>query len=265
MIIIFLVLLIIIYIYLKRENINYKILPFGYQYTPVIKSADKDIYFNLLNKYGTNKDKEITNKILSINHSYPPTWGIKIDRNNNIEFEMYFYVYHPNTRQFEENTITLDKLKDKFNFNCNNKPQFTMYSIDYQDEKLVPNFYYFTSSDNIKDVGYSEKEGNLNNHYYRYFPNTIDNKFNKYIDTELINYNIKNIKTVFIADKLIRNYYGIYYDGITFKQLKYFIKKYNFDLDIINNFNETVNYSISVDFDKKTNIVTRIGIYGLLY
>ena len=48
---------------------------------------------------------------------------------------------------------------------------------------------------------------------------------------------IKNIKTVFIADKNVRNYYGIYYDGINYSQLKYFIKKYKFNENIIKNLN----------------------------
>lgn len=249
----------------NKKNINSNILPFGYQYTDLINTACKKNFYNIINKYGTKKDKKITDKILSIKHKYAPTWGIKIDRNNKIEFEMYFYVYNPLSRQYEKESITVDKLEKKFNFKSLYNPNITMYSIDYHEKKIIPNFYYFTSSDNIADIGYSEKDKKLNNHYYRYFSNTIDNKYEEYIDNKLINYDIKNIKTVFIADKLIRNYYGIYYDGINYSQLNYFIEKYNFDKKIINEFDEKAHYSISVDYDKKTKLAVRIGIYGLLY
>ena len=70
------------------------------------------------------------------------------------------------------------------------------------------------------------KNNKLNNYYYRYYPHTIDHKYMKYIDDKLINYDIKNKKTVFIADKLIRNYFGIYYDGVKYNQVIIFkIKK----------------------------------------
>ena len=256
---------IFIYFINKKNNINCTTLPFGYQSTDKIKSSCKKNFYKLLKRYGNKKDIDITNKILEIDHKYAPTWGIKIDKDNNKEFEMYFYVYNQNTKDYENDTITFEKLKQKFSLDYEYKKNITMYSIDYHDDELKPNFYYFTSSDNIKDVGYSEKDGKLNNHYYRYFSNTIDSKYDDYIDKKLINYEIENIKTVFIADKLIRNYYGIYYDGINYSQLKYFINKYNFDDSIIVDFDKTANYSISVDFNKKTNLVTRIGIYGLLY
>jgi hypothetical protein len=177
---------------------------------------------------------------------------------------MYFYVYHPLTRMYEDNTITVDKLRQKFNFECDYKPGITMYSMDYHIEPIELNFYYFMSSNELFDSGYSEKKGNLNNYYYRFFHNTIDRCLD-YIDDNLINLNIKDIKTVFVADKLLRNYYGIYYDGVNYQQLNYFIEKYNFDKCLIENFDKNSHYSVSVDFNKIDNSVMKIGIYGLLY
>ena len=105
----------------------------------------------------------------------------------------------------------------------------------------------------------------INNNYYRFYPHTIDQKFIKYIDKKLINYDITDKKTVFVSDKLIRNYFGIYYDGVKYDQVEYFIKKYNYNIDIIKNLNRNSNYSISVDYNKNTDLVEKIGIYGLLY
>ncbi len=266
--IILMIFIIIISIYFvifnKKEDVNKCILPFGYQYCKKINTSNKNDFYKLINKYGTEKDLVLTNKLMSIERRFSPTWGIKIDKKNKIEFEMYFYIYNPFTRKFESDSITVEKLSKILDINKNHKPNITMYSIDYENYK-EPNYYYFTSTDNIKDIGYSEKEGKLNNHYYRYFPNTIDKKYQKYIDEKLINYEIKNIKTVFIADKLIRNYYGIYYDGISYSQLEYFIEKYDYDKNIIKDLSKDKYYSISVDYNKKTNDIERLGIYGILF
>jgi hypothetical protein len=265
-IIIIIILIIIIYKYFNSHNINENILPFGYQIDNTIKTSNKNDFFILLNKYGTKKDIDITNKILSIDYKFAPTWGFKIDKNSNIEFEMYFYIYNPIHRKHEPHTITIDKIKNvlKGDYNSENK-MLTMYSIDYKEDYFFPNFYYFTSSNEISDVGYSLKNNKLNNHYYRFYPHTVDKKFIKYIDTKLINYNITDKKTIFISDKLIRNYYGIYYDGVTYKQVEYFIKKYNYDINIISNLNKNKYYSISVDYNKNNDNIEKIGIYGLLY
>ena len=142
-----------------------------------------------------------------------------------------------------------------------------MYSIDL-DNKINSNFnyYYFSSSNENIDIGYSLLNNKKNNIYYRYYYYTIDEKFKKFIDTKLINKNIKNKKTIFVADKLIRNYIGIYYDGITYNQLYYLLKKYNYLSKIdISLFNKKYNYSISIDFNKTNNNMERIGIYGILY
>jgi hypothetical protein len=250
----------------KKYNINKNILPFSYQIVNCINTSNKNDFFILLNKYGTKKDIYITKKILSIHHTFAPTWGIKIDKNNNIEFEMYFYIYNPIHIKYEPKSITINKLKHVFEGDFNyDKKNLTMYSIDYSEEYLYPNFYYFISTNKNVDIGYSLKKNKLNNYYYRYYPNTIDTKFKKFIDNKLINYNIKDKKTIFISDKLIRNYYGIYYDGINYKQLEYFIKKYNYDINIINNLNKNNNYSISVDYNKNNYNIEKIGIYGVLY
>lgn len=268
LIIITIILILIIFIYedLQDYDINKNILPFGYQFVPNIITSSKNDFFILLNKYGTQKDIDITNKILSINSKFRPTWGFKINKNSDIEFEMYFYYYNPIHRMFENETITVDKIKNIFNgnYDIENK-NYVMISIDYNEDYFNPNFYYFTSSDEILDFGYSIKNNKLNNNYYRYFPHTIDQKYKKYIDDKLINYDITNKKTIFIADKLIRNYFGIYYDGVNYNQVEYFINKYNYDIDIIKNLNKNCNYSISVDYNKDNDLVERIAIYGILY
>jgi hypothetical protein len=267
LIIIISIILLIIFIYENlNNNINKNILPFGYEFVHNIVTSSKNDFFILLNKYGTKKDIDITNKILSINTKFAPTWGFKIDKNLNIEFEMYFYNYNPIHRMFENESITIDKLEKNLNgnYNIENKKKVLMYSIDYNEDYFIPNFYFFTSSDEILDFGYSIKNNKLNNYYYRYYPHTIDKKYKKYIDNKLINYDITNKKTIFVADKLIRNYYGIYYDGVKYNQVKYFINKYNYNIDIIKNLNKNSNYSISVDYNKNTDLVERIAIYGIL-
>jgi hypothetical protein len=261
-------LIIFLYFYYKKSNdnnLNTQILPFGYQISNVINASNKQNFFNLINKYGNHRDLDITNKILKINHIFAPTWGFKINNKNIIEFEMYFYIYNPINRNYESKSITVDKLEEQFQIKNKNINPITMYSIDYNETIFDPNYYYFTSSNEIVDIGYSEKNNKLNNHYYRYFPNTIDKKFKKYIDDKLINYKIKNMKTVFIADKLIRNFIGVYYDGITYDQLFYFIKKYKFNNELLKELDPSQNYSVSVDYNKNNDNIEKIGIYGLLY
>jgi hypothetical protein len=261
-----LILIILMYENSNNYNINKNILPFGYQLDKNIMTSNKNDFFILLNKYGTKKDIDITNKILSIDYKFAPTWGFKIDKNSKVEFEMYFYQYNPIDRKYEYELISIDKIKNIFNgdYNFENK-MLTMFSIDYNEDYFYPNFYYFTSSDEISDIGYSLKNNKLNNNYYRFYPHTIDQKFIKYIDQKLINYDITYKKTVFISDKLIRNFFGIYYDGVRYDQVEYFIKKYNYNIDIIKNLNKNSNYSISVDYNKNTDLVEKIGIYGMLY
>jgi hypothetical protein len=262
LIIIFIIIIIIIFlllnsIKLNKKNINQNILPFSYQYVKEINTANKDVFCKIYSKY---YNIEVINEILNIKHTYAPTWGIKIDNKNKLEFEIYFYLYNPFTRKSENKCI---------NFMPNNidMKNITMYSIDL-DNKINSNFnyYYFFSSNENVDIGYSLLNNKKNNFYYRYYYNTIDDKFKKFIDTKLINKNIKNIKTIFVADKLIRNYIGIYYDGITYNQLYYLLKKYNYLSKIdISLFNKKYNYSISIDFNKTNNNIERIGIYGILY
>jgi hypothetical protein len=244
-------------IYLNKKNINQNILPFSYQYSKNINTANKDVFYKMYSKY---YNINLIEEILNIKHTYAPTWGIKIDNKNKIEFELYFYLYNPQTRNLEDKCINLMP-------NNIDLKNITMYSIDL-NFKINPNFnyYYYYYSDNNIDIGYSILNNKRNNIYYRYYYNTIDDKFKKYIDDKLINKNIKNIKTIFVADKLIRNYIGIYYDGITYNQLYYFLKKYNFLTKIdISLFNKKHNYSISIDFNKINNNIERIGIYGILY
>jgi len=260
--------LIILFIYLIKKrpkyNINNNILPFGYQYTEKINTGTKKDFYNLIKKYGTNKDYDLTKKIDNLKKIYAPTWGFKINKNHKIEFEMYFYIYNPIDRKYEKDLITIDKLSQVLKINTDHKENLTMFSIDYENYEY-PNYYYFTSTDEIKDIGFSEKKSKLNNHYYRYFPNTIDNKFIKYVDKKLINDDLSNFKSVFIADKTIRKFYGIYYDGIKYEQVKYFLEKYNYPIDILYELNKNNYYSVSVDYNKDNNNIEKIGIYGLLY
>ena len=75
------------------------------------------------------------------------------------------------------------------------------------------------------------------------------------------------MKHIFIGDKLYRNYIGVYYDGINYNQLQIICNKFNINNNlkkILNKYHNK-NFSISIDYNKKTNNIERIGIYGILY
>lgn len=165
----------------------------------------------------------------------PPTWGVKIDKSGNRSFEIYYYLYNPDSRQVHPDM---------------KRGQVVMFSID---EDGTNDYYVGTLSDEV-DYGYSMKGGVLQNHYYRYKAHECPYIFNK----RYINYGLGDIKSVFLADKLHRSYIGLYYDAVSPEQLKLACRE--FGIEEI----QTDKYtSISLDFDKDTIEFKRIGIYGI--
>jgi hypothetical protein len=72
-----------------------------------------------------------------------------------------------------------------------------------------------------------------------------------------------NIKVVFFADKLKRNYIGAYYDGVTFETLQKVISDTGFGpFDFLSNEKYyDKRYSVSIDYDKKTFEKIKMYLY----
>ena len=165
----------------------------------------------------------------------PPTWGVKIDRQGNKSFEIYYYMYDPDTRALHRDM---------------ERGQVVMFSID---EDGTNDYYVGYQSDDV-DYGYSKKQDILQNHYYRYKAAEHPPIFDK----RLINHELGDIKSIFLANKLHRGYIGLYYDAVTPAQLRYVCEL--FDIEPI----EAQDYtSVSLDFDKDTRELMRIGVYGI--
>lgn len=198
-------------------------LPFSYQTCP-FPIHGKDLFVQLGGGHVQVKPVPL-----------PPTWGVKFDRAGRRSFEIYYYVYNPDDRQLHP-----DMQKDSI--------------VMFSEDEEGSNEYYVGSLSPDMDYGYSMKNGELQNHYYRYKAHDCPNIFNK----KFINYGLGDIKSVFLANKLKRDYIGLYYDAVTPEQLA--ILCLDFDIPIIHADNYT---SISLDFDKDTQELVRIGIYGI--
>jgi hypothetical protein len=249
-----------------KNNINNYILPFSYQVCPY-KIINAQLLFDLLKVYQDSYAYDSFKKINALNFKLKPTWGIKFNLlTGTYEYELYFYQYDPNDRTMSTETMNVKTINKTLNLNdgahINN--QHTMFSIDLNRDASEYNFYYGNKITTKCDYGTSLKGGVLQNHYYRYYPTTISEDHKKYFDKKYMNFNLGHIKTLFLADKLHREYIGVYYDGISFKQLKTFLDKHNFNTNLINNYRDYL-FSISFDINKLTNQVERIGLYGILY
>jgi hypothetical protein len=165
----------------------------------------------------------------------PPTWGVKIDRQGNKSFEIYYYMYDPNTRQIHE------KMQ---------RGQVVMFSVD---EDGTNDYYVGYQSDDV-DYGYSVKNDILQNHYYRYKASDLPPVFNK----RYVNYELGDIKSIFLAYKLHRGYIGLYYDGISPLQLVEVCNEFGIEPIVVEGYT-----SVSLDFDKDTQALMRIGVYGI--
>ena len=83
---------------------NKNILPFSYQYANV-DIVGKEMLLDIIDN--SNKDLKYIYDIAKYK-KYKPTYGIKIDKNNKYEFEIYCYNYNPYNRNYEEDTILID-------------------------------------------------------------------------------------------------------------------------------------------------------------
>lgn len=198
-------------------------LPFSYQTCP-FPIQGKDLFVELGGGHVTVKPVPL-----------PPTWGVKFDRRGNRSYEIYYYVYNPDDRQLHPDMKQAD---------------IVMFSEDEEGS----NEYYVGSLSPGMDYGYSMKNGTLQNHYYRYKPDDCPYIFNP----KFINYGLGDIKSVFLADKLKRGYIGVYYDAVTPEQLARMCL--DFGMPVIQADKYT---SISLDFDKRTRQLVRVGVYGI--
>lgn len=259
-------------------NLSSYILPFSYQLTNK-QIINSDVLFDILLKDNELIILEKFKKILEINVLYKPTWGIKFNKNGKKEYELYFYNYSPDNRKIDLiNTIDFELASKKLNINNikypNNK-NYVMYSYDIKDDTIennkddinYSNFYYVGYTNNSIDYGYSKKNNILQNKYYRYRINDIHKKHTKYFIDKFIpkDYN-PELKVIFLANKLYRNYIGVYYDGITYSTLKNIINNYKIGNEFLDSYKDDgKRLSVSIDIDKSNSEIVRIGIYGILY
>lgn len=256
-------------IIITKYKLTSFVLPFSYQLTSK-RVVNSDLLFNILKK--NNEDSLIKKfkSILDSNVYYKPTWGIKVDMVGNKEYELYFYNYTPCKRLLDTtNTIDVElvcKILD-IKEECPDNVNYVMYSYDIEKDMKSPNFYYVGYTNDHVDYGHSEKNNIMQNKYYRYRIYDIDESHKNYFEDEFIpkDYN-SELKVIFLADKLYRNYIGVYYDGITYNVLKKIMNKYKIGIDLLDDYNDDGGrFSVSIDISKNDGQVVRIGVYGILY
>ena len=248
------------------------ILPSSYQFTNGCEIADKTMLLKFLQQFpndlAASRIKSITEA--AKNCSFKPTWGVKIDRSGHAEYELYCYNYTPTDRRRDRcgQTLSLQQMCEIMKIQHYDTPETkksVMFSFDL-DNNEPPNFYYIDCVHSADDAGVSKKNGIIQNKYYRYKPGHPVGQFEKYLNKEYVPFDHDpEIKVVFFADKLKRGYIGAYYDGITFETLQKIMSDTGFDF--LNNtiLNTDKRFSVSIDYDKESGDVMRIGIYGILY
>ena len=228
--------------------------------------------YEFLNEYITLHPNEIAKanfeKILNVNCTYKPVWGIKIDLKGISEYEAYFY-------QYIKNKIIGD---DELNFNnvCNildihdvkNEGLCVLLSCDV-DKPIKSMNQYIQINRDYYIYSYSILNNVIQNHYYVYAPDKINENHKRYFDPFYMNKHMNKdstylLKSVAIADKIVRGYIGVYYDGVSCEQLKKLLTDFNVNIPFIDKYKDDY-FSISVDYDKTTDKLVRIGIYGVLY
>lgn len=245
------------------------VLPFSYQLTNK-RIVGSNILFKSLNKEGRYEIIEKFKKVMDMNIYYRPTWGIKVDKFGKKEYELYFYNYTPDNRILDKvNTVDMGLLIDKLELRSKypDNMGYVMYSYDIESDMKSPNFYYIGYTNEHVDYGYSEKDNIMQNKYYRYRVNDIGDIHKEYFRDDFIpkDYD-EDLKVIFLADKLYRNYIGVYYDGITYNVLKNILMLYDIGDDILEGYNDDgTRFSVSIDICKSTCDIVRVGVYGILY
>lgn len=237
------------------------VLPFSYVLSNNINICNSELFFDFI---GT--PDETIRKIQNIEKLYRPVWSVKIKKDCKIEYEIYFYHGDPvNVRYSKENTITTTDLDIPESKTPSN---YLFFSIDSSDKE--PNFFYYKPSESTEKYCkyFSVKNDIVHNNYVRCTPTNINNiMYSHLINKKFINFDInENIKTIYIGDKQYRNYIGVYYDGVTWTQLKTLLEEFNVyeNYKFVDKYKQ-YNFSISIDYRKIDFEMERIGIYGILY
>jgi DNA-dependent RNA polymerase auxiliary subunit epsilon len=232
------------------------------------KIASYDFLNEYINLHPNEIAKSNFEKILNINCTYKPVWGIKIDLNGNSEYEAYFYQY------IKDKFIGVDELN--FHNVCNildihdvqNEGLCVLLSCDV-DKPIKSLNQYIQINMEYYIYSYSILNNVIQNHYYVYTPDKIKEAHRKFFDPYFINKHVNKysnslLSSIGIADKTVRNYICVYYDGVSCEQLKKLLSDFNVNIPFIDKYKDDY-FSISLDYDKSTDKLVRIGIYGLLY
>lgn len=261
--------ILVVSIIITNNKLTSFVLPFSYQLTGK-RIVDSSLLFKTLMKDNELMILDKFKKIVNMDVYYKPTWGIKIDKLGKKEYELYFYNYTPNRRLLDiKNTIDIEVLWNEFDIEGEypTDMNYVMYSYDIENYMKSPNFYYIGYTNDHVDYGHSEKDNIMQNKYYRYRVYDIDESHKDYFEDEFIpkDYD-KELKVIFLADKLYRDYIGVYYDGITYGVLMGILTKYDIGVGLFDDYNDDGRrFSVSIDISKKNGDIVRIGVYGILY
>jgi len=241
------------------------ILPFSYRYCDK-EIIGKDFLLEWLEMYPNDLVKNRINQILELPHEYPATWGIKINIETlTMEYELYVYQYHPeNYNTISDKTLQKEELQKILNITTNdeNPENITMFSYDLEKDILdYANNYYFINNEDGINYGYSTNNKIKQNDYETFNAENIPEKYNTFFNKSYI-VNYSKILSLFVAYKHHRNYFGIYYDGVNDTVVYELIQKHLKNIKMPLTYNK--NFSISLDLGIDSQLVYRIGIYGLL-
>lgn len=255
--------------YSVRTPITSYILPFSYQMSENVM-AGCDVLNIFLSQYPNRKVKRKLNDIMNIKRLFRPTWGVKIGKeksngSRDIEYEIYSYNYTPVERQInKKDTFSLEEMTKILNMKGQEiTSDYVMFSYDLHSDES-PNLYYVSYSTLDEDYGISTKNGEMQNKYYRYTTDNISQKWRNYFIEEYLPLEYNDIKVVFIADKLQRNFIGVYYDGVHYEIVEDMLRNFGVEIKGLEK-HKKKRFSISMDVCKVTKEIVRVGVYGILY
>lgn len=274
--------------YTQRNDIYYNFVLDSYK--PVNSTLNK--YTNTMILYksieNTANEIKILNIIIKLRQllgKNQVVWGIK-NINNEISYELYFYQKYNHKLVSIKNII--NQLKEDFeifNFNEINSLNSIMFSFDFFKDKNKIDEINVYFSQYIKHNLHT-KSFSINKNYEKEFQNyyiTYNQSEQKEIIQTILTspYNIdtKNLPDILIPELMKceqiyigskRNCNGIYFQGVDITQLIFFLKKFKFDLaliEFIEKNKENLDYllfDISFDYYIKNNkfIIKKSGFYG---
>lgn len=274
--------------YTSKEDLYYNFVLF--KYIPINSTEGKYTNTNIFYKAienSSNKQKflNIILKLRKLLGKNQVVWGIK-QINEKLIYELYFYqIYNPKLVSIKNIINELKEDFNIFNFEEINNLNSVMFSFDFLENQFKINKLdiYFNRyiGNNLHTKAFSIGENyatEFKNYYITYNPLELNEikisilnspyKITKEQLNEILIPELMKCNKIYVGSK--RNCNGIYYQGLNIEQFLFFLKKINFNLNIIefieknkDKFNYLL-FDVSFDYDIIENklVILKSGFYG---